>query len=83
MVVERLNLGSIQPVHEAVDLVVVELGLILAALGAAAPPVPALFNLSDDALEEPIQAESGYTFAVRRSDVCDMYLTFSHAILVQ
>lgn len=51
VVAEIASPGSIQSVREAVDVVVIELGLILAALGAAVPPVLALLNLSDDATD--------------------------------
>lgn len=41
--------GIVQRVREATESVVVEIGLILAALAALVPPALALFNLKEDA----------------------------------
>ena len=40
--------GSVQRVREATESVVVEIGLILAALAVLVPPALALFNLKED-----------------------------------
>ncbi|GAA4923589.1 hypothetical protein [Nesterenkonia rhizosphaerae] len=40
--------GSVQRVREATESVVVEIGLILAALAVLVPPTLALFNLKED-----------------------------------
>lgn len=51
VVAEIVSPGSIANVRGATETVVAELGLILAAVAAAVPPVLALLNLTDD--DEP------------------------------
>lgn len=48
VVSEILAPGSVQRVREATETVVVEIGLVAAALVALVPPVLAVLNLDDD-----------------------------------
>lgn len=52
VIAEVFSPGSIEQVRGAVDVVVVEVGLIVAALATVVGPVLALLNLSDDKPEK-------------------------------
>ena len=63
VVAELVSPGSIENVRGAVETVVAELGLIVAAIAAAVPPVLALLNLTDDASLSTDAVEDGPRWA--------------------
>ena len=52
VVAELISPGSIENIRGATETVVTELGLVVAAVAAAVPPVLALLNLTDDSSDE-------------------------------